>query len=148
MPEGDHIVVVYLELLCISLQSDGYVYTRGIYPTLEEDIALELGEDVITVRLALAALEKAKLLEVGAEDRNLMMTDFQSMVGSETDSARRVRKCGENKRKIESVTMKHFGNSQKCGEAECNGEKETEKETESEIKGKYENYQCGEDESY
>ena len=63
MPEGDHIVVVYLELLCISLQSDGYVYTRGIYPTLEEDIALELGEDVITVRLALAALEKAKLIE-------------------------------------------------------------------------------------
>lgn len=148
MPEGDHIVVVYLELLCISLQSDGYVYTRGIYPTLEEDIALELGEDVITVRLALAALEKAKLIEVGAEDRNLMMTDFQSMVGSETDSARRVRKCRENKRKIESVTMKHFGNSQKGGEAECNGEKETEKETESEIKGKYENYQCGEDESY
>ena len=148
MPEGDHIVVVYLELLCISLHSDGYVYTRGIYPTLEEDIALELGEDVITVRLALAALEKAKLIEVGAEDRNLMMTDFQSMVGSETDSARRVRKCRENKRKIESVTMKHFGNGQKCGETECNGEKEIEKETESEIKGKYENYQCGEDESY
>ena len=65
LPEGDTIVLIYLELLCISLGTGGYVYTDGLYKSMEEDIALMLGEEVMKVRLALTALEAAKLIRGG-----------------------------------------------------------------------------------
>ena len=44
MPEGDSIVIIYLELLLMSIKTDGYVRTDGLYDTMEKDLALILDE--------------------------------------------------------------------------------------------------------
>ena len=38
MPEGDSIVIIYLELLLMSIKTDGYVRTDGLYDTMEKDL--------------------------------------------------------------------------------------------------------------
>ena len=137
LPEGDTIVLIYLELLCISLCTDGYVYTDGLYQSMEEDIALMLGEEVMKVKLALTALEAAKLISRGSKEADYYMQEYPDMVGSEVDSARRVRAM-RARRKQESVTMKRSCNDAvtegNAIETTCNTEKEIEidKEKESE----------------
>ena len=138
LPEGDTIVVIYLELLCLSLKSEGCIYTRALYETLEDDLALILGEDVMTVRLAMQALQKAKLVETGEEsgdERNITMKEFGDMVGSETASTVRSRKCREQKRLEyhQGVALQQAGSTLHLTEAKRNGEIESEKEIEKEA---------------
>lgn len=42
LPGGSGNVIIYLELLCISLCQDGHIYLRGRFPTVEEEIAFML----------------------------------------------------------------------------------------------------------
>lgn len=150
LPEGDTIVLIYLELLCISLSTDGYIYTDGLYQSMEEDIALMLGEDVIKVRLALAALEAAKLISRGSEEADYYMQEYPDMVGSEADSTRRSRALRE-RRKQENVALQRKCNADAthCNvlATKCNTEEEEEKETEKESDKEEENtgtdFACG-----
>ena len=134
LPDGDTIVLIYLELLCISLASDGYVYTDGLYPSIEEDIALMLGEEVMTVKRALSALEAAKLITKGGDEADYYMREYPEMVGSEADSARRVRAMRARRRQ-ESVTLQHPCNADETTRnalvTSCNTEEEEDKEKES-----------------
>ena len=135
LPDGDTIVLIYLELLCISLSSEGFVYTDGLYQSIEEDIALMLGEELMTVKLALSALEAAKLISRGSDEADYFMQEYPEMVGSEVDSARRVRALRARK-KNESVTMKRSCNDVvtegNAIETTCNTEKEIEKDKDKE----------------
>ena len=142
LPNGDTIVLIYLELLCISLCSDGYVYTDGLYQSMDEDIALMLGEEVMTVKLALSALESANLITRGGSDADFFCREFPDLVGSEADSTRRSRAL-RARRKQESVALQHECNTEEtpCNAVEttgsttatkCSTEKEKEKETDSE----------------
>ena len=135
LPEGDTIVLIYLELLCISLGTGGYVYTDGLYKSMEEDIALMLGEEVMKVRLALTALEAAKLISRGSEEADYYMQEYPDMVGSEADSTRRSRALRE-RRKRENVALQQKCNTDAthgngCA-TKCNTEKEKDKETDIE----------------
>jgi len=139
LPDGDTIVLIYLELLCISLCNDGYVYTEGLYESMEEDIALMLGEEVMTVKLALSALEAAKLITRGCNERDYFMKEYPELVGSEADSTRRSRAL-RARRKEQSVALQQKCNtiatSGNAAAAKCNTEididKEIEKDKESE----------------
>ena len=143
LPNGDTIVLIYLELLCISLQSDGYVYPEGLYQSMDEDIALMLGEEVMTVRLALSALEAAGLITRGSDAADYYCPEFAEMVGSESDSARRVRALRARK-KQGSVTMKRLCNADETEgnapvtagntEKDKETEKDTDKDTDSEVR--------------
>jgi predicted phage replisome organizer len=99
MPEGDSIVIIYLELLLISIKTDGYVRTDGLYDSMEKDLTLILDEDEMKIRLALAALEKAGLLVRGDGQFVAQMTQFPEMVGtgSETAGAQRMRNYRQKK---------------------------------------------------
>lgn len=91
LPQGDTVVIVYLKLLLVSLKSNGVIYLRGIYSSIEDEVALLIDEDAMAVRLTLQALNKVNLIEQGTEEGVIQMTDFQEMVGSESDSAVRMR---------------------------------------------------------
>ena len=97
LPDGDKITIIYLKLLLVSLRSDGYIYLEGLYPTMEEEIALLLDEEVMCVQFSLAALEKVKLLERGSGEYELYLTRFPEMIGicSEGASAARMRALRE-----------------------------------------------------
>jgi len=135
LPEGDTIVLIYLELLCISLSTDGYVYTDGLYQSIEEDLALMLDEKVVNVRLALTALETAKLISRGGEEADYYMQEYPDMVGSEADSTRRSRALRE-RRKKENVALQQKCNADATLSNElatsCNTEEEKDKETDKE----------------
>ena len=99
MPEGDSIVIIYLELLLMSIKTDGYIRTDGLYDTIEKDLALILDEDEMKIRLAIAALEKAGLLVRGTGEYEAQMTKYPEMVGtgSETAGAQRMRDFRQKK---------------------------------------------------
>ena len=99
MPEGDSIVIIYLELLLMSIKTDGYIRTDGLYDTIEKDLALILDEDEMKIRLALDALEKEGLLVRGPGEDEAQMTKYWEMVGtgSETAGAQRMRDFRQKK---------------------------------------------------
>ncbi len=150
LPEGETIIIIYLKLLLISLKMDGYVYLEGLYPTLEEEIALILDENRMSVQLSLAALEKAKLLELGSGDYDLFLTRFPEMIGisSEGESAARMRALRE--KKAQKQLASHCDGDVRIGDAtvqscdieiEKEKKRDTEPETEQEPKiyGLYKN---------
>lgn len=103
LPEGEKIMIIYLKLLLVSLRNDGYIYLEGLYPTVEEEIALNLNEELMSVKFSLAALEKVNLLERGQEDWNICMTRLPEMIGVDSfcDSTRRVREYREKKKLLQ-----------------------------------------------
>ncbi|MGN8630682.1 phage replisome organizer N-terminal domain-containing protein [Blautia sp. HCP3S3_G3] len=51
LPSGDTLVIIYLKLLCMSLQNNGIIYFEGTYGTVEDEIALSLREDKMMVQM-------------------------------------------------------------------------------------------------
>ena len=148
LPEGEKITIIYLKLLLESLKTDGFIYLEGLYPTIEEELALHLDEELVSVQFSIAALEKTKLLERGSGDWDLCMTKLPEMVGSETASARRVRAFRERQALVESegVTMKRLCNTAETQEKLTgNTEKETEikKDTDTESEKEREQIDSG-----
>ena len=139
LPEGEKITIIYLKLLLMSLKTDGYIYLEGLYPTIEEEIALALDEELMSVQFSLAALEKAGLLERGdSDDWEVYMTKIPEMTGiwSETASTQRsrisrARKAGllEDKNS-QGVALQHGCSKM---QQKCITEKEIEKETETDT---------------
>ncbi len=134
LPNGDTIVIIYLKLLCLSLQHNGIIYFEGNYGTVEDEIALSLREDKMLVQMALAAMKQVNLIVMGIDDLEIQFTRIGEMVGidSESASAKRVREHRARKA-LEQKEM--LGVTMKQDVTNCNTEieKELEQEREKEI---------------
>lgn len=142
LPSGDTLVIIYLKLLCMSLQNNGIIYFEGTYGTVEDEIALSLREDKMMVQMALSAMKKVNLVVMGMDDMEMQFTRIGEMVGidSESASAKRVREHRARKaleqQQTLGVTMKQDGNGGVTNgntEIEKDREKETEIEKESDV---------------
>jgi len=124
---GDTYTVIYLKMLLLSLKNEGKIYFDGIAENMIEEISLDIDESVENVQVCFNYLHQKGLIEFYADDE-VELTDIASMIGSETDSARRKRKqrLKENR---DNVTKLSQGSH-----TEIELEKEIEKEQESEIK--------------
>lgn len=87
---GDTYTVIYLKLMLLSLKSDGRLYFDGIEDTFYEELALEIDEDAENVRVTLMYLEKMGLLQL-KDDDEMYLTQMDSLILSESQSAQRVR---------------------------------------------------------
>lgn len=122
---GDTYTIIYLKLLLLSLETEGKLYFEGVEEDFASEIALEIDEDDDNVAATLIFLKKQGLLEGPREDE-YFLTEIPYMVGSETASARRVRKMRSqqalqcNTNVTECNKMKQIGN----GELEIELEKE------------------------
>lgn len=105
LPDGDKVQLIYIKLLLKSLKENGYICLPGLLPTMEEELAKFLGQDVTITKYALDVLERANLLERGSGDWDLCMTKLPEMVGSETIAASRMRNLRE-KRALEAEQKK------------------------------------------
>lgn len=148
LPDGEKITIIYLKLLLVSLRTNGYIFLEGLFPTMEEEIALNLDEDLMSVQFSIAALEKVNLLERGSGDWDLCMTRLPEMVGSESGSAAKMRRMRERQLLEEKNLPKLPGGSQ-CDRnvtgcdlevtdsdpavTKCDTEIETEKKRETDI---------------
>lgn len=103
---GDTYTIIYLKMQLLSIKSGGTIKYEGIEPTLEDELALILDEDVENVKVTIGFLVSQSLLEE-IQNSEYLLPDAASSIGSECDSAKRVREFRERKslQCNEQVTM-------------------------------------------
>ena len=93
---GDTYTVIYLKMLLAAVKQGNKLYFEGVEDTFPEELALELDEDPENVKVTLSFLERQGLIKVMGEDEFLLL-QCEEMVGSESESAARVRRYREKK---------------------------------------------------
>lgn len=93
---GDTYTKIYLKMLLASLETEGALYYDGIEEDIYSEIALVIDEKTENVRATLAYLSKIGYVEDSVDC--ITLTRLPAMVGSESSSTRRSRKCREKKK--------------------------------------------------
>lgn len=125
---GDTHTIIYLKMMLISLEDGGHIYYDGLADNLAEEIALVIDENVEDIKITLIFLESKGLL-TRKNDRVYFLEQVPEMVGSETASARRVRKFRKNQLELQcndDVTKRN-------GDIETDIETEIETEIEKDV---------------
>lgn len=99
---GDTYTVIYLKLQLLSLENGGKLYFEGVEETFVEEIALTIDEDEDNVRFTLMYLEQQGLLEK-IEDHEYAMPEAMARIGSESESAERMRQLRERRKAAEAL---------------------------------------------
>lgn len=129
---GDTYTCIYLELLLFSLDTDGIIFYENIEQNLEAELALKIDEDEINIKAALAIFESLGLIERGEND-DLRLVEACSLMGSECDSAARVRAFRAKKKETEALQCNaRVTQSNKNVTTDKEKDKEIEKEEETE----------------
>lgn len=94
---GDTYTVIYLKLLLRSLENNGKIYYEGYDDSFYSEVATMIDEDVENVKFCMMFLERNGLMMYDTENEASFMA-IDEMCGSETDSAKRMRKFRNNKK--------------------------------------------------
>jgi len=97
MPEGETLLIIYIKMLLRGIRSDGVFRYAGTFPSHTDEIAAQIQEDPKLVRIAALALQKLGAIEV-LENEDICMLQLPTMIGTESDSARRMRELRERER--------------------------------------------------
>ena len=93
---GDTYTVIYLKMLLAAVKQGNKLFFEGVEDTFPEELALDLDEDPENVKMTLAFLERQGLIKLISEDEFYLL-QCDEMVGSESESAARVRRHREKK---------------------------------------------------
>jgi predicted phage replisome organizer len=93
---GDTYTVIYLKMMLLSIKNGGLIEFQGIEKTLSDELSLILDEDEINVNATLIYLDKMGMIEA-ISDQSYLLQNIPELIGSETDSAERVRRLRQNK---------------------------------------------------
>lgn len=96
---GDTKVIIYLKMILITIDKDGYIEFQGVEDNICDEIAIALDEDPDIVKETVEQLKDMRLIEMSEED--YFLPEAKGGVGSECDSAERVRKCRANKKMLQ-----------------------------------------------
>jgi len=137
---GNEKVLIYLELLALSLENDNKLIFEYVEDTFAKDLALEIDEDPKLVEETLDYLKKQNLIECVSESEYVLLETFE-LTGSEDKTTKRVRKHRESKKDniIEEIETHSNKNETLCNADETHSnknetlEKEKEKEKEKDI---------------
>lgn len=88
---GDTLTIIYLKIQLLSIKNEGVIRFTAVEDTFEEELALALDEDVDNVRMTLLFLQNQGMIE-RIDDDEYLIPDAAENVGSESDSAARMRK--------------------------------------------------------
>lgn len=132
---GDTYTIIYLKMLLLSLKNEGKLVYEGIEESMHQELALELDEDEDNVQVTLNFLMTCGLLEMVGPDE-YFLTEVPSAIGSESESAERVRKHRNsiNKKKEEQKALQCNTNvtERNSDVTECNTEIDIEKDIDKE----------------
>jgi predicted phage replisome organizer len=92
---GDTYVIIYQKIILLSLKHGGSVYFEGIEDDFASEIALEIDEEEDNVRITLEFMKRNNSISI--IDENEFKMNVSNLIGSETSTALRVRKCRERK---------------------------------------------------
>lgn len=127
---GDTYTIIYLKMMLMSLKDEGEILYEGVGSNLAEEIALEIDEDVENVQITINYLMSKNLLVTSSEYEGFL-SDVPNLIGSESDSARRVRKHRQIK-KAEEKKLQCNAETLHCNTEVTNGNTEIEIEIEIE----------------
>ncbi|MBC1524462.1 conserved phage C-terminal domain-containing protein [Listeria booriae] len=88
---GDTYTLIYLEMLLLSLENNGFLYFEGVGEDLADELSVILSEKKEDVQFLLTFLEAKKLIEVNQESDTIYLSTIEGMIGKESESARRMR---------------------------------------------------------
>jgi len=129
MSGGATYTVIYLKMILLSLDNDGYIYFTGIGNSFGEEIALVLDEEPVDVEFLLTFLRGKQLVEYSTEqdDVAFKFTDdvVAGLIGKESGSAKRVRAYRKRAKQLALQSNTHV--------TERNTEKELELDLEPEL---------------
>ena len=137
---GDTYTCIYLQLLLLSLETDGVLVYEGIEPTFAGELSLITDEDETNIQVTLDYLTAQGLMV--QIDNKFTLTQTMDLMGSADDSKERVRRFRERQKQNQIGADKEQGNVAKNDDVtECNVtcndvtllEKEIELELEEEI---------------
>lgn len=138
---GDTYLIIYQKLMLLTVNTEGHYKYENIEPTLEEELALIIDEDVDNVKMTLSFLKSSKLAE-NLEDF-IFFPALSNLIGKNDNSTERVAKYREKKKLQSKCNALHFVT---CNESNddvtvtCNNvtalekEKDIDKEKEKNIK--------------
>ena len=130
MKNGKDYIIFYLKLLLKSINTEGKLLFRDVIPYTPEMLSAITGTDIDTVKVAIDLYTKLELMEIW-DDGTLFMKETQNMIGSETDTARRVRKH-RKKKALEEKKKKEMLQSN-TDETKSNTDIDIEKDIEIDI---------------
>ena len=113
MPNGKDYIIFYMKLLLKSIRTEGQLKFREVIPYTPDMLAAITNTSVDTVRVAIDMFSKLDLMEVW-DDGTLFMVETQNMIGSETDSARRMRRLREKEKQKELPASQSDENKEQC----------------------------------
>lgn len=98
---GDTYTCIYLQIMLLSLETGGILTHEGIEPTFEAELSLIIDEDEDNIRVTLNFLLSQGLLE--QFDNKFSLSQVINLIGTESDSAERVRKLRAKKKDVEAL---------------------------------------------
>ena len=93
--DGMNMQVIYLRMMLLSIDKDGYIYYQGVYDSIEEELAEEFSEDIELVRRTVEYLQDNNMLEVN--DSDYFLPQAVEYTGSECYSAERMRRLRQRR---------------------------------------------------
>lgn len=96
---GKDMQIIYLRMLLLSLDNQGYIHYQGIYDSIEEELAEEFDESIELVKATIDFLVSNNMI-VRSNDKDqesYYIPEAIENVGKECDSAERVRQYRERK---------------------------------------------------
>ena len=128
MPNGKDYILFYLKMLLESIDHEGELRFSDAIPYNEQMLSVITNTNIDIVKAAMKLFIDLRMVDV-MDDQTIYMMEVEKLIGSESDSAERVRK---HRRDIKALQCN--ASVTKCNtEIEIESEKETEKETEGEI---------------
>ena len=95
---GDTYVIIYQKILLLTIKTNGYLIFQGIEKTLDEELALILDEETDNVRITISFMKSNNLIEPTEDEREYLLPNMLSLIGSESESAKRVRAYRDRKK--------------------------------------------------
>ena len=128
MPNGKDYVLFYLKLLLESIDHEGSLRFSDTIPYNEQMLSVVTNTNVDIVRSAMKLFIELQLIEI-FDDQTIFMGEVEKLIGSESESAERVRRFRQNQK-----ALLGNGDVQNCNtEIEKEEEKEINKELYREI---------------
>lgn len=114
--DGKEMQIIYLRMMLLSIDKEGYIYYQGVYDTLEEELAEEFDEEPELVKKTIDFLKENEMIVID-DDENCYIPEVVSNTGSEAWSTERSRRCRERKSMLQCNINATSGNE---SETTCN----------------------------
>lgn len=138
LPNGMAYSNFYLKLLCKSIKNNGVLRLRNVIPYTVEMLSSMTSTNIDIARGAIEKLIALNMIEV-LDDGALYMLDIENMIGSETDSAQRMREARAKTINLEEKDKKSLTLCEKVRKSDTEIEKEKEIDIEKDIELKKSN---------